>query len=87
MTKPRFRMALAAGVMASLLSVPVGAAAQTFTRTDRNTDGQVTYEEASRQIETLAAVHFRKFDRDRNGALSKVEYAAFSGFVDLMYED
>ena len=54
---------------------------------DKDIDGFVTLEEARAAYETLTSVHFRKFDADGNGALSSREFAGFSAFADIMYDN
>lgn len=79
-------LALAAPLLAPAL--PASAlAGVTFSRTDTDRNGYVTYDEAHRVVPTLARVHFRKSDMDDDGVLSKGEFAGFSAFLDVMYDD
>lgn len=87
MTTSHFRASLAAGVTALALTLAGGAKAQAFNLADRNNDMYVTLDEAQSIFETLTSVHFRKFDSDGDRALSRSEYAAFSAFADIMYEN
>lgn len=79
------RLALIAAT--ALAALPLEAqAAVAFNRMDANRDGVVDFDEASREIATLARTHFTKFDLDRDGVLSPQEYAGFDAFLDIMYE-
>lgn len=72
------RMVLA--LLAALtLAGPAGAVA--FSRADKDGDRQVTYDEANRVMPKLDKVHFVKCDKDRDGRLTRGEFAC----VDTLY--
>ena len=81
---PSIRHAALAAI--ALAALPAAVAAQPFNQADRDRDRYVTLDEALSVVPRLAPVHFRKFDRDGDGVLSRGEFAAFSAFADLMYE-
>lgn len=74
---------------AAVLALAFGFASQAdaaaFSRADRNQDRVVALEELRTIYRSLPEVHFYKFDTDRDGVLSRAEYAAFdtwySGFA------
>ena len=74
-----------AGVLA--LAVPVPADAASFSRSDRNRDGLVSYEEAYRSMDRIDRVHFDKCDRDGDGFINKAEFGCLAGIYDMLYRN
>lgn len=78
------RRALGLAVGLAALVAAQSASAVPFNRTDRNRDGVIEYDEASRSYPGISEAQFRRMDLNRNGVIDRNEYPQLDAIYQLL---